>query len=159
MENTVLNNDLLIENHPNMIRKSKTLNDMPFDVAFKYFPSGYKFTKELRRELWRSHDKKCCYCGVEIETNMEMHIDHFIPKSKIINESIENLVCSCATCNLTKHSRDLEDFRFCMAVKNSILNGVVDAHIVKKLVSIGVEMPIKLNKFYFEIVLSGDNNE
>lgn len=143
--------------HPNMIRSSVDLNGISLDEAFKVFPSGYKFTSKLRRELWRSHDKKCCYCGVEIETHVDMHIDHFKPKSKITHETIENLVCSCATCNLTKRDRDLEEFRFCLAVKNSVLNGVVIPNIVKKIMAVGVDMPIELKPFYFEILLGGNN--
>ena len=143
--------------HPNMARKSKNLNGMSIQDAFKVFPSGYKFTTKLRRELWRSHDKKCAYCGCEIETHIDMHIDHFEPKSKIISETIENLICSCATCNLTKRDRDLEDFRFCLAVKKSVLNGVVMPNIVKKIMAVGVAMPIELKPFYFEeIIRLGD---
>lgn len=141
--------------HPNMIRKSKDLDGMSLDIAFKHFPSGYKFTTKLRKDLWRSHEKVCCYCGGDIETYIEMHIDHFEPKSKITEETIENLVCSCASCNLTKRDRDLEEFRFCMAVKNSVLSGVVMPSVVKKIMSVGVDMPIKLKPFYFEEVLGG----
>ena len=143
--------------HPNMIRKSKNLNNLSIDEAFKFFPSGYKFTTKLRKELWRSHDKKCCYCGLEIETHMDMHIDHFEPKSKITVETLENLVCSCAKCNLIKRDRDLEEFRFCLAVSRSVLGGVIQPNIIKKIIDLGVDMPIYLEPFYFEKILGGKN--
>lgn len=143
--------------HPNMIRKSKDLDGMSIDVAFKNYPSGYKFTAKLRRELWRSHDKKCCYCGVDIETHMDIHIDHFEPKSKITEETIENLVCSCAKCNLIKRDKDLEDFRFCLAVSKSILGGIILPNVAKKIIGAGVDLPIHPKPFYFEEILRGSN--
>jgi 5-methylcytosine-specific restriction endonuclease McrA len=43
----------------------------------------------------------CFYCESEIEQN-KRHVDHKIPLSRGGSHSIENLVISCASCNLKK---------------------------------------------------------
>jgi 5-methylcytosine-specific restriction endonuclease McrA len=55
-----------------------------------------KYIAELRR-------KPCNYCGNYYEG--KMHIDHVIPISKGGLHTIENLVSSCATCNLSKSDK------------------------------------------------------
>lgn len=143
--------------HPNMIRNNNALGKMPDDEIFNYFPSGRKFKSSFKRELWKSHDKKCCYCGCCIETHIDMHIDHYIPKVKNGGDDLDNIVCSCAKCNLIKRDRDLEEFRFCLAVSNSIFSGIVQAGVLSKIVSLGVDLPIELKPFYFEELLRSSN--
>ena len=52
---------------------------------------------------------RCLYCGIKIELD-EMHADHFIPLVKGGSNLRENIVCSCASCNLSKHDKMPEDF-------------------------------------------------
>lgn len=143
--------------HPNMIRNNDLIKSLTFDEIFKIFPSGYKFKSEFRKLLWKSHWNKCAYCGNEIESYSDMHIDHFIQKSLGINDDISNLICSCAKCNLMKRNNNLEEFRFYMAVSNSILSGIVQPNIVKKIMDVGVDLPIELKPFYFELILGEKN--
>lgn len=49
--------------------------------------------------------KKCYWCGVPLK-NKKVHIDHYVPLAKGGLNSIENLVVSCAKCNLTKNAKD-----------------------------------------------------
>lgn len=140
-----------------MIRNNEILKEMSFDEIFKFFPSGYKFKNSFRRELWRAHNKVCAYCGEEIETYIEMHIDHFEPKSNLGGNDISNLICACRKCNLTKGNRDLDDFRFCLSLSKSILGGVIQASIAKKIIDAGVSLPIDIIEFHFEKIL-GDKN-
>jgi len=52
---------------------------------------------------------RCLYCGIKVTLN-EMHADHFIPLAKGGSNLRENIVCSCASCNLKKSDRMPEDF-------------------------------------------------
>ena len=52
---------------------------------------------------------KCLYCGISV-TISEMHADHFIPIAKGGSNLRENIVCSCASCNLKKGAKMPEDF-------------------------------------------------
>ncbi len=52
----------------------------------------------------------CVYCGIET-TNVpnqpnSLHMDHIDPWVKTKDSSVDNLVPSCATCNLQKGVRD-----------------------------------------------------
>ena len=40
-----------------------------------------KLTKKQRQELYLKYDKKCAYCGKDINYN-EMQVDHIFPKKK-----------------------------------------------------------------------------
>ena len=66
-------------------------------------------------ETWDRHvihaeaGGRCLYCGIKIELD-EMHADHFIPLVKGGSNLRGNIVCSCASCNLSKHDKMPEDF-------------------------------------------------
>jgi len=53
--------------------------------------------------------KYCYWCGEKIHKG-NLHIDHYIPLSKGGEHSNENLVASCSKCNLSKHTRNPEEF-------------------------------------------------
>jgi 5-methylcytosine-specific restriction endonuclease McrA len=53
----------------------------------------------------------CFYCESEIEQN-KRHVDHKIPLSRGGSHSVENLVISCASCNLRKGRKTHEEFLF-----------------------------------------------
>jgi len=58
--------------------------------------------KVLERDEWM-----CYYCGEDLREVPagKRHIDHFVPKSKDGQDIDENLVTSCARCNLSKNDR------------------------------------------------------
>lgn len=80
--------------------------------------------KLKREEVYRKYKGKCAYCGVEIKYE-NMHIDHIVPiyrKSTYAEldrcgikrgsgGDIENLNPSCPTCNLSKSTFTLENWR------------------------------------------------
>lgn len=86
---------------------------------------------------------KCFYCGCELDFN-NFHMDHFKAKS-IGGKIADNLVPSCADCNLFKSNLDIEDFR----AKISLLPAEkYHARMMCKYFDVK-EKPIK---FYFEEV-------
>jgi len=48
---------------------------------------------------------RCFYCDKLLPVEKQLiHVDHFIPWSYIFEDELWNLVLSCRTCNLKKHS-------------------------------------------------------
>ncbi len=60
-------------------------------------------------EVHSEANGRCLYCGVKVDL-ADMHADHFIPLSKGGSNLRENIVCSCASCNLKKSDKMPEDF-------------------------------------------------
>lgn len=73
-------------------------------IAGKILPSS------LLREnkLLLSNDQQCEYCGAQ----GTLHWEHLIPKSRGGPDTIDNLVLSCATCNLQKGPLNPVDWYF-----------------------------------------------
>ena len=62
--------------------------------------------KISRRALFARDNWRCVYCG---ETGGRLTLDHVVPRSKGGGSEWENVVTSCAPCNLRKGDRLLED--------------------------------------------------
>ncbi len=68
---------------------------------------------------WSLHSKSngCCYyCGVELNTE-SCTVDHVLPKFHGGDDSIDNLVLACKSCNSSKREIDAEDFRLRLAFR------------------------------------------
>ena len=59
-----------------------------------------------RKNIFKRDKNKCQYCG---KTNILLTIDHVIPKNKGGDDTWENLVSACKTCNLNKGNTLLKD--------------------------------------------------
>ena len=62
--------------------------------------------KISRRALFARDGWKCVYCGT---TNGRLTLDHVVPRSRGGDSVWENVVTSCAPCNLKKGNKALED--------------------------------------------------
>jgi hypothetical protein len=56
--------------------------------------------QRARNELVSIQEGRCFYCRRPIGAST--HVDHFVPWSKHPNDSLENLLLSCRSCNLSK---------------------------------------------------------
>lgn len=63
---------------------------------------------KLRFQILHRDGFKCRYCGATSDDD-QLHIDHIYPVSAGGNDSEENLVTSCATCNMGKSDRILDE--------------------------------------------------
>lgn len=72
-----------------------------------------------RAALMRRDNYHCAYCGRRAET-----IDHVVPRSRGGPHSWENCVASCATCNLRKADRLLEELGWTLHVTPAAPRGV-----------------------------------
>jgi hypothetical protein len=61
--------------------------------------------KPSRGLVYTRDENKCQYCGV----TRNLTIDHVIPKSKGGDDSWENLVVACVSCNIKKGNKLLEN--------------------------------------------------
>lgn len=65
--------------------------------------------KKLRFEVLKRDDFKCRYCGRAQADGVVIHVDHVIPVAAGGRNDPENLVTSCADCNLGKSARMIGD--------------------------------------------------
>jgi 5-methylcytosine-specific restriction endonuclease McrA len=64
--------------------------------------------KISRRALFARDDWRCVYCG---SSGGRLTLDHVVPRSRGGDSVWENVVTSCAPCNLRKGDRSLEEAR------------------------------------------------
>src|SRR5437763_13334121 len=70
-------------------------------VTYVHVPRAAQ-RKISRRALFARDDWRCVYCG---DTGGRLTLDHVIPRSRGGDSSWENVVTSCAPCNLRKGNR------------------------------------------------------
>lgn len=111
----------------------------------------------------------CSYCGCDI--NIEnFHIDHFIPKRRNLkgelaihsmdygkqkgSDKFENLMPSCVSCNSSKHSHTIEEWR--ESLSKRLQNLYKDVPEYRTALRFGMIKEVKKDiKFYFETVNNG----
>jgi len=60
--------------------------------------------------LLDSNNNQCFYCKIFVKRGINLHLDHKVPLSRGGNHCIDNLVPSCASCNLRKGTKTSEEF-------------------------------------------------
>lgn len=66
--------------------------------------SKLKIIKPSRSMIYKRDNNKCQYCGA----TRRLTIDHVVPRSKGGEDTWENLVVACSTCNTKKGDKFLE---------------------------------------------------
>ena len=118
-------------------------------------------SKIKREKIHQRYKGRCSYCGEKLEYT-KMHVDHIIPKYRGWTNSeleqygkvkgtdrLDNLTPSCATCNISKSTFSLDEWRDHLINKVKVLRNVgsnfrlMEKH---KLVKVSLK-PIV---FYFE---------
>jgi 5-methylcytosine-specific restriction endonuclease McrA len=74
---------------------------------------------ECREYLLEKWDRKCSYCGVE---NVQLQIEHIVPRAKSGSNRISNLCLACESCNQKKGTLDIEIF---LAKKPEVLKRIL----------------------------------
>lgn len=74
--------------------------------ALKISTADGSITKQSLLELRNAQNYKCYHCGVDLDFSKRnaVHLDHYMPLSKGGSHTIENVVWSCADCNIKKSS-------------------------------------------------------
>jgi 5-methylcytosine-specific restriction endonuclease McrA len=63
-----------------------------------------------RENVWRRDKGLCQYCGISLKLG-ESTLDHVVPRSRRGANTWQNIVCSCAKCNLHKRNRTPDEAR------------------------------------------------
>lgn len=79
------------------------------DLEVMYPKGSANRKKNIMKMRMRLSYKKCHYCGCDVDLGTST-LDHIIPKSKGGRTKGNNLVISCAPCNLAKGSKDYKEF-------------------------------------------------
>jgi len=88
------------------IPKTTKIKQFPKREPYKSISRNKKVVAKARKLLWEI--KSCAYCGrVSNDSYLDpdneiWHMDHVVPLSKGGNDSLENIVKSCANCNMKK---------------------------------------------------------
>lgn len=64
--------------------------------------------RKLRTTVFMRDDYTCTYCG---RRGVSLQCDHVVPVSRGGSNSISNLTTACKTCNLSKGSKTLEEWK------------------------------------------------
>lgn len=122
--------------------------------------------KEERQAIFNKTNGKCGYCG---ETLLKgWHVDHMEPvvrklvydkeKKQIVtsremhrpeNDCFENKIASCPSCNIRKHSANVEQFRYALSNTINTLNRDISSFKFAKRYGLVKETNAEV-KFYYE---------
>ena len=100
-----------------------------------------------RQALWKRYNGHCAYCGTEIAYK-DMQVDHVKPKIWGGDDSPDNLMPSCRSCNHYKRAHQIETYRILI---ETLHRRIEDIYIVRVAIRYGL-LTIKPfdGKFYFE---------
>jgi 5-methylcytosine-specific restriction endonuclease McrA len=79
------------------------------------------YTIDELKAQFEQQEGFCFYCGelLYASFNKDIHVDHMIPLSRGGSNTIENIVISCATCNLRKGTKTSEEFTRSLSFKKA----------------------------------------
>ena len=100
----------LIEAHDGRQLHSVSMT-MPFPSIVRlgvYIHIPYKKIILSRKNILRRDGHRCQYCA---RTDASLTVDHLLPKSRLGEDSWENLVTACVECNNRKGDRTPEEAR------------------------------------------------
>lgn len=69
----------------------------------------YYNIRENRLQIYERDDYKCKYCGKQL-TRFTATLDHIVPVAKGGENSYENLITACLSCNSQKNQKPVGDF-------------------------------------------------
>jgi len=92
---------------------------------------GQKWIRNERRlAIYLRDGMACVYCGQGIEEGIRLTLDHLTPHSTsdTPDNTNENLVTACVSCNSSRGNRPLADF--CAAVAGYLNHGITGSEIL-----------------------------
>lgn len=69
-----------------------------------------RFSKEERYAIYKQYEGHCAYCGVKLDIK-DMQVDHLVPLRNGGADELENMICSCRSCNKYKSTFSIEGLR------------------------------------------------
>lgn len=110
-------------------------------------------SKKTREQVYKKCNGHCAYCGCKLEYK-NMQVDHVVPLngwSEQGEDTIENMLPACRSCNHYKSRSTLEGFRKMVESMPDTL--MRDSNTYKNAVRFGLVIPNKKSiQFYFETI-------
>lgn len=112
-----------------------------------------RLTKAERKLIHSRCNGRCAYCGCALKYK-DMQVDHVVPLSNGGEDTLENMLPSCRSCNHYKGMFGLEDFRERVEDMPKVL--MRDSVTYKNAVRFGLVKPDQHTVvFYFEKMAAG----
>lgn len=107
-----------------------------------------KLTKEERLDIYNKYNGRCGYCGEKIDIK-DMQVDHIVALRVGGTDTLDNMICSCRSCNHYKSTYTLEIFeKQLKEIPNRLLR---DSSIFRIALRFGlIEIKDKEIEFYFK---------
>ncbi len=98
--------ELIKFNNQAFVRSSTIQYPQPTIIRLVDYRNSPKTIDLTRRNLMRRDGMRCQYCG---KSNVQLTLDHILPRSRGGREEWENLVVACVACNNKKGNRTPEE--------------------------------------------------
>ena len=132
-----------------LLEENLDISRLPPITKPKIIPKEQRASKSKILAKTNGH---CIYCGTKLVATKNFSIDHVMPRCNDGDNTIENLVPACRSCNSAKRTRDLDEFRFYRAMQEfKKIHGVsFSQEQIKFLESMDVFLDIPEYRFWFE---------
>lgn len=93
------------ERQPESMRRHRYEQSGGYDEnGNRLFPDDWQ---DIKAAVYRRDGRQCQYCGT---TDGQFHVDHIVPRIKGGQDTLDNLVVACASCNLSKGSKSASEW-------------------------------------------------
>lgn len=106
---------LVVDDKRKTLRTVNQTFPWPSIIRLSFFVRvPYKKVVLTRKNILRRDGFKCAYCG---RSDIQLTIDHILPRARGGSDSWENLICACTSCNNRKGDRTPVEARMDMLYK------------------------------------------
>ena len=102
-----------------------------------------------RERIFKKYTRHCWYCWIKATKISDLEVDHINPKRKWGTNDYNNLIWACRSCNRSKNSFDIEQWRKELQKNINRLNKSTTSYKISKRFWLIKETGISI-KFYYE---------